>query len=243
LKEDKAYKLLAIQEGISNSKAKELIDAGLVFVGDKKLVVARGLISVMSRFKVVEQERIKILFEDENLIAVVKPHSVTSEIVAKKFKDANLLHRLDKETSGVLILCKDEEFREKAIEEFRQHRVYKEYVAVIEGRLVEEIVIDSPIETKKGKVAKSIISKDGKEAKTTASPVAMIGKKTKVKVIITTGRTHQIRVHLSSVGYPILGDLLYGSQMRSKRVMLHSKKIELLGYKFEAKEPREFEQF
>lgn len=243
MKEDKAYKLLAKQEEISNSKAKELIDSGLVFVGDKKLILARGLISPFAKFRVMKQDEIKVIFQDENLIAVIKPNSMTSENVIKEFKDAVLLHRLDKDTSGVLLLCKNEEFRAKAIAEFKANRVYKEYVAIVEGRIVEEVTIDSPIETQKGKVAKSVVSKNGKEAKTVVNPIAMIGKKTKLKVVITTGRTHQIRVHLSSIGYPILGDELYGSHMRAKRLMLHSKKIELLGYSFEAKEPKEFEEF
>jgi len=243
MKQDKAYKVLAKQEGISNSKAKDLIDDGLVFVGDKKLRIARGMINVNSTFKIVKRAEIKKIFEDENIIAVNKPNSVTSESVIQKFKDASLLHRLDKDTSGVMVLTKNEEFRLKAIGEFKQKRVYKEYVAVVEGRIVEEVKIDQPIETKKGSVARSFISLKGKDALTTVSPVAMIGKKTKLKVIIDTGRTHQIRVHLSSIGYPILGDDTYGSGMRAKRLMLHSKKISFLDYSFEVKEPKEFENF
>ncbi len=246
--EDKAYKLLAKQEFISNSKAKDLIDRGLVFIGDKKVKIARGVVNDNSRFKVIKQSNIKTIFEDENLIAVDKPFGILSEEIEKTFKEKNretrLLHRLDKETSGILILVKNDEFREKAINEFKEKRVYKEYIAVVEGVVVEPISIDKPILTVKGKGgAKSVISKDGKEALTEIEPVGIIGKRSKLKIIIQTGRTHQIRIHLKSIGYPILGDELYGAQMRSKRVMLHSKKIKLFDYEFESKEPKEFIDF
>ena len=246
MKEDKAYKLLAKQEYISNSKAKELIDRGLVFIGDKKVKIARGVVPIHTKFKVVKQAKIKTIFEDENLIAVDKPHGVLSEEIEKSFKDKNirLLHRLDKETSGVLILVKNDEFRERAIKEFIEKRVYKEYIAIVEGVVIEPTSIEKPILTVKGKGgAKSIISKDGKEALTEIEPIQIIGKKSKLKVVIQTGRTHQIRIHLKSIGHPILGDELYGAQMRSKRVMLHSKKIKLFDYEFESNEPKEFLNF
>lgn len=244
--EDKAYKLVAKQEFISNSKAKDLIDRGLVFIGDKKVKIARGLVNVNSNFKVIKQSKIKTIFEDENLIVVDKPFGMLSEEIEKSFKDkeAKLLHRLDKETSGVLILVKNDEFRERAINEFKEKRVYKEYVGIVEGVVVEPMSIDKPILTVKGKNgAKSVISKDGKEALSEIEPIGIIGKRSKLKIIIHTGRTHQIRIHLKSIGHPILGDELYGAQMRSKRVMLHSKKIKLFDYEFESKEPKEFIDF
>lgn len=241
--EDKAYKLLAKQERISNSKAKELIDRGLVFIGDKKVKIARGLVNVTTHFKLTKVEKVKKIFEDENVIVVDKPHGTLSEEIEADM-GAKLLHRLDKETSGVLVLVKSDEFRERAIKEFKEKRVYKEYIAIVEGVVVEPTTIDKPILTIKGKGgAKSSISKDGKEAITEIEPLEIIGKKTKLKVVIETGRTHQIRIHLKSIGYPILGDELYGSQMRAKRLMLHSKVIKFLDYSFEAKEPKEFLNF
>ncbi len=241
--QDKAYKLLAKQEGVSNSKAKELIDKGLVFIGDKKVKIARADVSVTTNFKLLKEEKAKKIFEDENLIAVNKPFGSLSEDIEKELK-ATLLHRLDKETSGVLVLVKNEEFREKAIKEFKEKRVYKEYIAIIEGIVSEPITIDKPILTIKGKGgAKSVISKDGKEALTMIEPLEIIGKKTKLKVVIETGRTHQIRIHLKSIGYPILGDEAYGSKMRSKRLMLHSKVMKFLGYEFIASEPKDFLNF
>ena len=234
---EKAYKLLAIQEGVSNSKAKEWIDKGIVYIENKKVTLARAELNPLTKFHLLEVEDIKVIFENDNLIAVNKPPFYNSEDLLKKFKGTTLLHRLDRETSGVIILTKNEDFRTKAIGEFIKNNVYKEYVAVVNGRVMEEFVINDPIMTIKGGSAKSVISHKGKPATTRVYPLEIHGKKSKIKVVIDTGRTHQIRVHLSSKDFPVVGDTLYGIKSSAKRVMLHSKKIKLFNYEFEAPEP------
>jgi len=242
---DKAYKLLAQQEKISNSKAKDLIDRGLVRVGDKKVLIARGELKADTKFSVKELAKTKIIFEDENILVVDKPPFITADEVAKTFKNAILLNRLDKETSGVMMFAKNEEFQKKAIKEFAQNRVYKEYVAIVEGKVIEELIIDKPILTKKDKgVAKSKIDKYGKSAKTTIYPMFVEGNKSKIKVVIESGRTHQIRVHLSSVGLPIIGDMVYGKVVSNiNRMLLHSKITKIFDYTFQAQEPNEFKVY
>jgi len=235
---EKAYKVLAKQKKISNSQAKKLIDNGLVFLQGKKLNVARALVKENASFKVKDVSNIKILLEDQNIIALDKPSGVVSEELEKKF-NAKLLHRLDKETSGVIILCKNEDFRIKAIEEFRNQNVYKEYIALVEGIVPEIVKIDLPIKTIKAKQAKSIISKNGKSALTIIEPLEIMGKTTKVKAIILTGRTHQIRVHLAKISHPIIGDTKYKGKT-ANRLMLHSYKIKLFDYEITANEPKEF---
>lgn len=240
---EKAYKLLAKQENISNSKAKDLIDKGLVRVGNRKISIARGEIRSDTRFIVKKIEKIKVIFEDNDILAVDKPAFLTADEVAKKFPKSILLNRLDKETSGVMMFAKNEEFRVKAIKEFAQHKVYKEYVAIVEGKFIEQLEINEPITTlKKGGVAKSKIDYlHGKEAKTTIYPLFVEGNKSKVKVVIESGRTHQIRVHLAYADFPIIGDALYGKVVSNvTRVLLHSKVTKIFDYCFEAKEPREF---
>ncbi len=240
MKTEKAYKLLAIQENISNRSAKELIDKGVVYIGNKKVAIARGEVKVDAKFKIKKIEKIKKIFEDENIIAIDKPAFLTSEEVAKK-AGFPLLHRLDKETSGVLLLYKNDDFREKAINEFKNHRVLKEYIAWVEGKVAEEMEIDSPILTLKNKKGKaySKISNDGKEAITFIEPILIEGNKSKIKATIKTGRTHQIRVHLKSIGHSIIGDTQYGGKPY-ERILLHSSKIELLNYSFTSNEHKSF---
>jgi len=242
---EKAYKLLAFQEGISNGKAKELIDKGVVTVGGKKIQVARGEMKEDTVFKVKDIANARVIFEDDDILVVDKPAHLNSQEVEKKFPQAVLLNRLDKETSGVMLLAKNEEFRQRAIGEFKNNKVYKEYVAIVDGKVVEEEIIDLPISTIKGKTARSRIDEEhGKPAKTTVYPNMVEGKKSKIKIIIENGRTHQIRVHLQYAGMPIIGDLQYGKPSNQvSRVMLHSKVTRILGYEFQAKEPKEFFHF
>ena len=217
---EKAYKLLALQLGISNAKAKELIDKGLVCNKGKKVTIARAEVPANTVFTVTEIHKPKVIFEDENIIAIDKPVSIISEELVYFFPNTTLLHRLDQDTSGVILVTKNEEFRLKAIEEFK-------------------LTIDKKISTTKGKSAFSKIDKEGRVAKTTIIPLEIVGKKTKLKAIITTGRTHQIRVHLKSIDAPIIGDTKYGG-IEYRRMMLHAHRIKLLNYDFVSKEPKEF---
>ena len=240
---DKAYKVLAQQENISNSRAKELIDRGVVKVGDQKVLIARGDIRTDTKFNIKEIGKIKVIFEDKDILVVDKPAFLTADEVAKKYEGTILLNRLDKETSGVMMFAKNEDFQKKAIKEFQANKVYKEYVAIVEGKVVEEIEIDKPILTTKDRgMAKSKIDlKKGKPAKSTVSPILVEGNKSKIKVVIESGRTHQIRVHLNSVGLPIIGDAIYGRTASNiNRVLLHSKVTKIFDYVFESKEPKEF---
>jgi len=240
---EKAYKILANQEGISNSQAKSMIDRGLVYVGNKKVMIARGDIDVKTIFRVIKIERAKTLFENDDILVVDKPAYVNSDEIERMFKPAVLLHRLDRETSGVLMLVKNDEFREKAIKEFKQDKVYKEYIAWVEGIISEPIEVDKGILTqKKNNKAYSNVSGKGKPARTEFTPDIVSANKTKVNCVIHHGRTHQIRAHARYIDHSIIGDEQYGGR-RAKRVMLHAHKVRLLGMEFISPEPKEFINF
>jgi 23S rRNA pseudouridine1911/1915/1917 synthase len=240
---EKAYKLLAAQEGISNSQAKSMIDRGLVYVGNKKVMIARGEIDAKTIFRVTKIEKVKVIFENDDLLVVDKPAFVNSDEIERQLKPAKLLHRLDRETSGVLMLVKNKEFQEKAIKEFKHDRVYKEYIAWVEGIMSEPIDVDKPILTqKKNNKAFSNVSSKGKPARSEFTPDIVSANKTKVICIIHHGRTHQIRTHARYIEHPIIGDEQYGGR-RAKRVMLHAHKVKLLGMEFVSPEPKEFIHF
>lgn len=207
--QEKAYKVLAKQEKISNNAAKDLIDSGLVMLNGKKVCIARALVSEGAKFTLEKPKKSSLIFEDSRIIAVNKPFGVISQSLESEF-NAPLLNRLDKETSGVILLCKDEKFREICVEEFRAQRVAKSYLAIVSGVLSEEISVNEPIFTLKSKHgAISKISKDGAKAHTIITPLLVSGKKTLIKATPITGRTHQIRVHCAFIKHPIVGDTKY----------------------------------
>lgn len=239
---EKAYKLLALQEKISNNEAKNLIDSGVVYAQGKKLLIARGLIDVNTKFRILKLAKPNIIFEDDDILAINKPAFVTSLSLEEKYKFP-LLNRLDKETSGVILLAKNEEFQKKAINEYKNLKVIKKYFAMVKGVISEEMLIEDKILTIKGKhEAFSKISENGKSAITKVYPYMISGKKSIVKVEIKTGRTHQIRVHLANAGFPIVGDEKYGKNS-AKRLFLHSYETEILGYKFTAMFDESFNEF
>ncbi len=242
--EDKAYKLLAHQLNISGKRAKELIDRGLVYVGDKKLKIARAIMPSTTKFRVEMPSRVTKIYEDNDILVVNKPAFLDSYEVEATFPEASLIHRLDRETSGVLLLAKNEEFLKKAIEAFRNRRVQKFYTAWVEGVVYEEMVIDLPIHTIKGPKSISKISKKlGKEAITIVKPNEVQGKKSKVDIEIKTGRTHQVRLHLSHIGHPIVGDEQYGSPTKAKRILLHASRVVIFGKEFIAPEPKDIVRY
>lgn len=238
----KAYKLLAVQKNLSHSQAKALIDRGLVLANGKKLTLARTELPQSTSFSLIEIPKPQVLFRDENLLAIDKPAFVESYDLQSHYQDEGwrLLHRLDRETSGVILLTKEESvFSKKAKEAFKKREVYKEYQAVVSGIIAESLTINKPISTTKRGFARSKVDKNGQEAITHIEPLSMVGKKTLLKVIIPTGRTHQIRVHLSSLHHPIIGDNFYGG-VSARRLLLHAHKIRLLGYEIISALPKEF---
>lgn len=240
---EKAYKILSKQEDVSNSQAKSMIDRGLVYVGNSKVVIARGELDEKTIFRVQKVEKAKPIFENDDIIVIDKPAFVNSDEIERQFKPAVLLHRLDRETSGVLMLVKNEEFRQKAITEFKKDNVYKEYIAWVEGIISEPIEVDKPILTqKKNNKAYSNVSSKGKPARTEITPDLVSANKTKINCVIHHGRTHQIRTHLRYIDHSIIGDEQYGGR-RAKRVMLHAYKVRLLGMEFIAPEPKVFIDF
>ena len=114
---EKAYKILAVQEGISNKKAKDLIDRGLVYFLDKKIKVARAPMPNDTFFRVEELDKVSIIYQDENIIAINKPALLdTYELAdALEEEETELIHRLDRDTSGVLLFARNETFLKEII--------------------------------------------------------------------------------------------------------------------------------
>ena len=143
-----------------------------------------------------------------------------------------IVHRLDKDTSGLIVIAKNDKVHTTLTEMFQEKKIRKTYLAILKGKLNKsEGKIVTQIGRDKNDRKKMIVIDDitkGKNAITNYKVVSQNNLFTLVKVNIETGRTHQIRVHMRHLGYPILGDSVYGRKDNEKRQMLHAYKLEFL---------------
>lgn len=141
-----------------------------------------------------------------------------------------IVHRIDKDTSGLLIIAKNDKAHINMSEQIKNHEVKKTYIALVRGKTKEnQATIDMPIARSNKDRTKMAVSKNGKNAITHFEVMERFDDYTLLKVNIETGRTHQIRVHLSQIGYPIVGDFVYSNGKNPFGVegqMLHSSKLE-----------------
>ena len=141
-----------------------------------------------------------------------------------------IVHRIDKDTSGLLIVAKNDKAHVNLSEQIKEHKVKKTYIALVRGVVREnEATIDMPIGRSKTDRKKMAVCKDGKNAITHIKVLKRWEHYTLLQVNIETGRTHQIRVHLSYIGYPIIGDYTYSNGKNEFGVVgqcLHAQKLE-----------------
>ncbi len=216
-----------------------------------------------------------ILFEDDEMIVINKPAGIVVhpaaghldgntlvEILRPKFQQgpwpeesrAGLVHRLDRDTSGVIVLAKNPEAHSKLSKQFANRSTKKTYLALVRGAMpVDEGTIESHLARHPGKRQRFAVSSDrGRWASTKFFVRERFGKTaTLVELQPLTGRTHQIRVHLESYGHPILGDHVYGQKDSNfdfiTRHLLHAAKLEIhhpetnAAMKFEAPLPDDFQ--
>ncbi len=185
---------------------------------------------------------LNIVYEDDYLIAVDKPWNMPVHPTKVHQEDtlANILkyiqeqkgesytfravNRLDKDTSGVVLIAKDK-YTATAL----QCNVSKTYIAVCEGEIKHRGTIDKPIRLLDGHTVQRTVADDGKSAVTHYSPIKSDGSHTMLKITLETGRTHQIRCHLSSIGHPLAGDDMYGGSLEFiSRQALHCLSVEFI---------------
>ena len=191
-----------------------------------------------------------ILYEDNDVIVINKPQGMvvhpapgnyTKTLVnallyhCKDLSTINgvirpgIVHRIDKDTTGVLVVAKNDEAHNFLSKQLQTHSMKREYIALVEGRLKEDKgTINKPIGRNKKDRLKMGIVDDGKRAVTHYEVLERYKNTTLIKCVLETGRTHQIRVHMASIGHPLVGDEVYGfkkQRFKLKGQVLHAKTL------------------
>ena len=191
---------------------------------------------------------IDVVYEDAHLMVINKPaglvvhpgsgnwHGTLLNALLQhapalaKIPRAGIVHRLDKDTSGLLVVAKTLIVQTALVRQLQDHSVTREYVAVVHGFVQNSGTVDAPIGRHKTQRTRMAVAPNGKPAVTHYAPVAHYLKATLVRCQLETGRTHQIRVHLASIGHPIVGDRVYGAHRKTPaftRQALHAEKLAL----------------
>lgn len=212
---------------------KRAINAGLCTINRKIETFSTHPIQKGDEIEIhLENDRTKssleILWEDEDLIIYDKPAGVSSEKLSKHL----LVHRLDKQTSGVIVFAKNQEMQNALTDLFRHRKVDKTYLAVCDGKVEKsKWSVDNCLEKKAAYQGGALYGK-GKTGKRAITKFRLLKSQNGISLIEArpiTGRTHQIRVHLKEEGYPVLGDYQYCQSfqcdLRPKRLLLHSQEI------------------
>ena len=227
IKNENLLQFLIKTFNIDENEAKKMVNRGRVALEGERLKhynkTYSGILDIIY-FK-PSPLGLKPIFEVEDFAIFDKPsgvaihpkgltHSQTllDDVRFLYGKNANLVHRLDKETSGLIIASKNK-WSEKILKSmFVEKQIQKYYLALVEGKITHQLTINKPILTNKDMNIKMkvLIDKDGKNSKTIITPLKIINNNTLVIAKPLTGRQHQIRVHLFSIGHRIIGDPLYG---------------------------------
>ena len=263
---------------ISRSKAQKLNDDNLILVnGEHKnnsyIVEDKDVIELIenkeyvpSKFK-GENIPIDIVYEDEDIVIinkasgmVVHPASgnyentlVNALIYRYNLDDTNvrsgIVHRIDKDTSGLVIVAKNEKTLELLTEMFKNKEIKKTYLAIVDGVINNKSgTINAPITRDVKDRKKMMVGKDGKNSITHFYVLKTFKNNTYLSLNLETGRTHQIRVHMAYIGHPITNDKVYGKENTSFGQYLHASKLEFIHpitkkeIKVEAELPEEFQE-
>ena len=264
------YAISEMLPDYSRSKISKWIRTGLVLNNNQPFkpkdkvesseVISLRIDSSNSTEWLPEKISLDIVYEDEDIIIINKPFGLVTHPGAgnltgtlangllyydsklSQLDRSGIVHRLDKNTSGLMVIAKNPKSQKYLVEQLQTHSVQREYSAIVYGHMISGGSIDEPIgRDRKDRIKQAVIN-NGKKAITHYRVVNRFANHTHVKAILETGRTHQIRVHLSYIGHPLIGDPLYGGRVRFPknasqnikeslknfdRQALHSKKLTL----------------
>ena len=227
----------------SRSKLKSWLDSGAIFINDVPLIKPSKKVNGGEEVKILIKKEKLISAEPQNIQFEVKHKSKDFLIVDKKagmvvhpgagnhqntllnallFKfpeleklpRAGIIHRLDKETSGLMIIARNQNSYKNLSEQISKRLVKRTYQAFAVGNISRSGKIEEPVGRHPRNRQKQAVTEKGKYALTRYSVLKKYGNYTHLEVNLETGRTHQIRVHMSHIGFPLIGDVLYGRKKR-----------------------------
>ena len=258
--------LISIMKGLPRSKIYSIIRRGEVRVNKSRsrpsLKLNEGDIVRIPPYKASTKEEIftpskdkekileSIIIKEKDFLVINKPVGIAShggsgissgviEIIRQldpKYKDAHLAHRIDRDTSGCLVIALRKSFLRKLHQEIRNKNVDKIYDLIVFGNWPEELkIIDAPLSKRKSKTGEkeAVVENKGKKSLTEFSLIESNNMYSHLKAKIITGRMHQIRAHATYKGFPIVGDRKYGNELLNKqakeiglnRMLLHATSI------------------
>ena len=241
------------KKDLSNKTIKNYIKNGMIKVNDKVITNSSYLLKSGDKIEIsyskkkIPEYDLDILYEDEYLIAINKPcgllsisndkekeitaYRMVSDYIKKNSKNKYIfvVHRLDQDTSGILMFSKNEKIRDKMQDNWNTIVKKRGYIAIVDGKLSGSDTIHTYLMENKKQFVYSSKNKEGKEAITHYSVIKNNNNYSLVQVFIDTGRRNQIRVHLSERGYPIAGDKKYKCRTNPiKRLCLHANILEFI---------------
>jgi 23S rRNA pseudouridine1911/1915/1917 synthase len=197
---------------------------------------------------IAESIPLTVIYEDDELLIIDKPaglvvhpspghtaHTLINALLARcpdlaSFGDAirpGMVHRLDRDTSGLMIIAKNSSAQQYLINQFKARSISKGYLVLVKGKLIpSQGIIDAPVGRDPANRKRMAVVTGGRQARTRYKVKEYLGDYTLVEVTTETGRTHQIRVHLAAIGYPVVGDSVYGVKSAYvKRQFVHAYRL------------------
>ncbi len=267
-------KLVPRKLGITRSAARRFISSGEILVDGEKTSPSRKLragekveATLPSNELESENIHVPVVHEDEHLIVVDKPAGLVTHpgagnpsgtlvnaLLERGISGGDdparpgVVHRLDRDTSGLMVVAKGEPAYSKLVEMLSKRKVSRIYRAVVVGvGLPETGTINSPVGRDPDNPT-LMTAGVGKHAVTHFEAMKKSSEHTMLRVRLETGRTHQIRVHLSAIGYPVYADPLYGAAVEGRRLWLHAERLGFVhpvsgeGMEFEARVPEDLQE-
>lgn len=245
---------------INRSQIKKLIETGDILLNGRIVKAGYSLkekdiitVSYEDEEKLISENiDFDVVYEDEYLAIISKPQELVVHPGAGnksgtlvngllyKFKNLSnpidedrpgIVHRLDKDTSGLMIIAKKDEAYYRLVEMFKNRDIEKHYLAIVHGNIYEDFDVNAPIgRDPNNRIKMKVIQENSKMASTSFHILKNFDKFTLLDVTLHTGRTHQIRVHLSYVNHPVVGDETYGIKNKFKinKQLLHAYKLKFI---------------